>query len=115
MKKLTTSALILVLSLSFTSIFAGGFKTKNKNPLKNIVEKQISYPEIAENQLKEGVVLVDLFVNNFGKLEIKQISASDTIFKNHVERKIQELNAQKDYNEFIGQNILYKFQFNVEK
>lgn len=115
MKKLINSALFLVLLLSFTSIFAGGFKTKHKNPLKNTLENQIFYPELAENQQIEGVVLVDLFVNKNGKLEINNISASSLVFKNHIETKIQQLNQNNDYSKLIGQNYLYKFHFNVEK
>ncbi|HBF87119.1 MAG TPA: hypothetical protein DDX39_00645 [Bacteroidales bacterium] len=117
MKTVITKTVIAVIfaAFSFTSAQADGLKDNNeKKLLTNSVKRQITYPESAKIENKTGIVLVDLFVTENGKLVINQINASDNVFKSHVEKKIEEMNKYNDYSGLIGQNLLYKFKFNLE-
>lgn len=117
MKTIILKTIILAV-LTVLSIAPVNSKELNSNPEKknisNLVKKHITYPEVAQVENISGVVLVDLIVNEDGKLVINQINASDEIFKLHVERKIEELNKYSDYSGLVGQNLLYRFKFNLE-
>jgi len=109
----TVFAIALVV-LCVSTVSADGLKVKAKKQLASLVKKHISYPENLKIENKSGIVLIDLFVDKSGNLVINQINASDNVFKSHVEKKIEELNELNDYSGIIGQNLLYKFKFNVE-
>lgn len=65
-----------------------------KRNLKSIIEKRMDYPSRILEDSKNATVLVDLQVNNNGKLEISKISAPNERLKQYVIQRLRQIGTE---------------------
>jgi len=81
---LTTALLILLISnMSANTIEPEG--------IKDLIKKEISYPEFALQQKIEGTVLVSFLVSEEGLINVELANASNEDLKNYVIGKLKSL------------------------
>lgn len=109
--KIITAAALIIMMTAFSS-FAKDNKTNEKSSLKNILSKQVSYPEFAIETAKEGTVYVQFTVNNEGKLVIEQINFFDVTFGNYVKEQLSKIVIDST-DAAIGTTHAMKFDFKL--
>ena len=106
---LTAVFCLLGLNLSFSQV------KENKNPdpklqVRQIISKQVTYPEFAIDLGIEGTVYASFLVNEDGTLKVIEVSSANDRLKEYVEKKLKEIKVT------AGQeaNEIYNMKFSFE-
>lgn len=105
----------VILTLVFTAIVAVNSWASNFNPkgdIKNVINKEITYPEFAKEQKLEGVVMVSFSVNESGLINIDLTNASNEDLKNYVIEKLKNLIFRDTKTSESKYNM--KFEFKIQ-
>lgn len=100
--------IIITLAIALFSAATIQASTGQPDNVKDIISKEITYPESAKIENIEGVVMVSFFVTD-GKVEIETTNASNDVLKDYVIRKLKSL-VIRDNDE---QKYSMKFEFRL--
>ena len=107
----------VILTLVFTAIVAVNSFASSINPksnIKDVLNKEITYPEFAKEQKLEGVVMVSFSINESGLINIDLTNASNEDLKKYVIEKLKKL-IFKDSNDIeIKSKYNMKFEFKFQ-
>lgn len=109
--KIITGAALIIMMTAFSS-FAKDNKTNQKNNLKKVLAKEVSYPQFAIETEKEGTVYVKFTVDTEGKIVIDQINYEDVTFGDYVKERLSKIIIDTNDPE-IGSTHAVKFDFKL--
>lgn len=114
--KITTVVMLFIFIVSST-VFAikpepaPASKAVSKSVTK-LIEKELHYPEFAIGDKFEGVVVVDLLIQNDGTFNVKAANSKDEEMKKHVIKVIEDLESE-EHSQYAGQRVLIKVNFDL--
>lgn len=83
-----------------------GDRTKK---IKNKISSYFEMPEFAKNKQLKGEVVMDISINEEGKIQVNEIDGHPE-FKQYVEEQLKKISFKKTDN-IVGQSLLYKVVF----
>lgn len=96
----------MVFTLSSFSNNDMGDRTKK---IKNKISSYFEMPEFAKNKQLKGEVVMDISINEEGKIQVNEIDGHPE-FKQYVQEQLKKISFKKTEN-IVGQSLLYKVVF----
>jgi outer membrane biosynthesis protein TonB len=82
------------------------------NPqMQEIIQKHITYPEFAAKENIEGIVLVNISVNDNGNITVKEMNSNNELLMNSI--AMQLMNIQVHDSAFINTEHCLRFNFRL--
>ena len=110
--KIITIAIVVVIMTGFATYAKGNNKTVQKNELKSMLAKEVTYPSFATENFQERSVLVQFTVNEEGKIEINAMNYFDVELGEYVKKCLGKIAVEKD-DISIGKTQAIKFDFKL--
>ncbi len=111
MKLVKIVTIVIIMMTGLITYAKDNNKSIEKNELKKVLSKEITYPAFAKRNLQEGVVLVQFTINK-GKIEIEIMNYSDIELGDYVRECLEKIILEKDDNN-IGKTYAVKFEFKL--
>ncbi len=112
MKTKNFAIMISTILISVFSLSAQAVNTSSVTILDDVIKSVFKYPAEAKSEGITGFVIVEVQMDNDGRINVKQINSDNEMLKNYV---ISQLNNIKIPNAAIGADEvrIYKFKFKL--
>ena len=109
----TRILMVVILALmSFNHAFTNNDQNLDpKNQVKQIVAKEVSYPDFAIDLGIEGTVYTSFSINDNGTLMVFEIESTNDRLKDYVTKKLKEIHLEASQDE---KSQIYNMKFSFE-
>jgi len=111
----------ILISAIFVFTFAFGTLTANEptmapkaisSSVAEMINEEISYPRFAMDENFEGDVLLEITIEEDGKLDVTAANSINTEVKDHVIKSVENLESDK-FDQYSGQTVYVKLSFDL--